>query len=904
MVGRDHELHRLMRLVASARPEVAFVAGEPGIGKTRLISEFLAALPAGTVVLRGEAQPGSLGRPYELFLDAVDSTRGGTATVDPATLAVLTDPARGSAERQRAALSIVDQLVDGAASVIVYEDLHWADAESTALFEHLADQSGRRLLVGAYRPAEVTRRQPVDALLARLERRHSVTHLTLGRLDTDETSALLAAATGRTPSYRTAMALHQRTGGNPFYLEELLRAHDADDLEQIVEQPLPWSLAEVLRQQIAGLDEHGRRIAEAAAVLGQRIPFDLLAAVTGASEAELIDTLRELVRRGVLSESGEDEFSFRHALVREAVTASLLGRQRRRLHEAALDVLLAGSGADPALIAYHARGARRYDDMVTAARAGSAAYLEMGSVYQALQLAERGLEQAAQDTALLATAARAAWLAGLLDDAIGYARRWRDRAGDDAEEVRALILLVRLAWEAGDVVGTDTLTSEIEMLVDQLPTGEEQGQAVATVAQSYMLREQSDKAMAWAGRALELAERHDLPRTRLAALVELGSLLVGSADRSDEGRDLLAGVAGEAEKAGDWVLAARAVHNLAFTTPPSSPHEQARLLERMRADAEQGGFDQLAVAAYYQGRAVVAVGEGDLAAAREALEEGTARGHRFTTHGRQADYHAVYLAGLALEAGDLDRARTVVAELIGLPRPRTVPVAGLVFHLACRSTPPGPALEALDGLLGALAADPNSATGDLAHDLVAAAVAGALPLPRIQDLGAAVLRPRTAPGWAALVRAQLARAAGRDAVALVDYRQAAGDVDLPPSARGTAHAGAAGCLLALGRPEPARAHLVEAGRLLARWSGWRVEQLAGLRERAGLPADGQAVTGPAALTPREREVALLVADGLTNAELARRLYISPRTAAVHVSSILRKLAVGSRTEVAAVLRPH
>ena len=121
--------------------------------------------------------------------------------------------------------------------------------------------------------------------------------------------------------------------------------------------------------------------------------------------------------------------------------------------------------------------------------------------------------------------------------------------------------------------------------------------------------------------------------------------------------------------------------------------------------------------------------------------------------------------------------------------------------------------------------------------------------------------------------------------------------------RGTAHVGAARCLLAADRAGEAAAQ-VERGRSAAGpWGGWRVAQLDQVRARLGLaPVDApRAVTGPAALTPREREVALLIADGLTNAELARRLYISPKTAAVHVSNILRKLGVASRTEVGSVI---
>jgi DNA-binding NarL/FixJ family response regulator len=115
--------------------------------------------------------------------------------------------------------------------------------------------------------------------------------------------------------------------------------------------------------------------------------------------------------------------------------------------------------------------------------------------------------------------------------------------------------------------------------------------------------------------------------------------------------------------------------------------------------------------------------------------------------------------------------------------------------------------------------------------------------------------------------------------------------------------GAARCALALDRPADAAVEAARAGELLARWGGWRVAALDRVRSQLGLtPRDGdRAVTGAAALTPREREVALLIADGLTNAELAKRLYISPKTAAVHVSNILHKLGVTSRTQVAEVV---
>ena len=323
MIGRDRELRELTRLAAAGRPQVAIVAGEPGIGKTRLIQELLAGLPAEVVVLVGQAEPGSLARPYEVLLDAL----GDRPDVDEALLDSLTEPARSPVERLHAGLTLVNAQVGDRASVIVFEDLHWADSESATLFERIADQPGRRLLIGTYRPDEVTRRHPLAAMLGRLERRHSVTHVELERLAEADTAAMLAAVAGRPAPYRTVIAVHQRTGGNPFFLEELLRGHDGADLASLCEQPLPWSLTEVLRRQVDDLEPHEQRIVEAAAVLGHRVAFDLLAAVTGAGEDELIAALRDLVTRGVLVESGEDEFSFRHALVREAIAGQLLGRQ-------------------------------------------------------------------------------------------------------------------------------------------------------------------------------------------------------------------------------------------------------------------------------------------------------------------------------------------------------------------------------------------------------------------------------------------------------------------------------------------------------------------------------------------------------------------------------------------------
>ena len=873
------------------------MAGEPGIGKTRLVLELLDSLADDVVTLVGRAEPSSLARPYEVLLDALEPRED----VDSEALAALADPARSPVERLHTALQIVTALVGDRPSVLVFDDLHWADSESTALFERIADQPGPRLLVGTYRPDEVTSRHPVAAVLGRLERRHGLTRVALERFGEADTAAMLAQITGRPAPYRSVAALHQRTGGNPFFLEELVRGYDGDDLDALLESPLPWSVSEVLRRQLDGIEPQSHRIIEAAAVLGHRVPFDLLAAVTGASEADLITALRDLVDRGGLVESGDDEFTFRHALVREAIAGQLLGRQRRRLHEAALDALLAAGSADPAMVAHHAQRAGRYDDMVTAARAGTTLYLSIGSPYQALQLAEMGLDEAVDDPDLLGGAAQAAWLAGLVDDAVGYARRWRDGAVDAVERAHALYLSIRLAYEAEDPAGMESLTSELERLLDELPPAD-QARAMTAIAQSMMLRDETDTALAWADRSLAIADELGLPRVRLAALVEKGLALTDRWTTNEAGRELLAGLVDEAEELGEWVLAARALNNLVQNVPPSTQAEHAALLERMRVDAERAGFESLAVAAYFQGKARLAIREGDLGPAIGALERARERDRGFERGGRRADYHAVFLAGLYLEDGQLDRVDQILDDIRGLPFASGLTLPGLEFHLACRRGDVATADAQLDEIFLALAEQPWR-SGSQAHDLVSAALAVGLPLARLERMAKELLAADVWDSYRSLVEAQLDEARGDLDAALRGYAVVAEATALPPPVRGTAHVGAARCLVARGRRDEAIAQVAAATAWLERWRGWRVAQLERVRDQLGLaPADGRrSVTGPGALTEREREVALLVAEGLTNAELARRLFIAPKTAAVHVSNILHKLEVSSRTEVAAAI---
>ncbi|MEJ7584361.1 MAG: AAA family ATPase [Acidimicrobiales bacterium] len=202
MVGRDRPLSRLMSGLDDLAPSVALVGGEAGVGKSRLVREFLDELSDDVLVLAGQADPGALGRPFELLLDAVSEHVPG----DDDRLAVVRR--RGDqageqspvAERLQAALDLVIEIVDRHRAVVVFEDLHWADSESVALFGQLArPEVGPALLVGTYRPSEISRRHPLADAIPRLERLNTVLHLGLDRLEVGDVQDFLAAVYGGLP---------------------------------------------------------------------------------------------------------------------------------------------------------------------------------------------------------------------------------------------------------------------------------------------------------------------------------------------------------------------------------------------------------------------------------------------------------------------------------------------------------------------------------------------------------------------------------------------------------------------------------------------------------------------------------------------------------------------------------
>jgi DNA-binding CsgD family transcriptional regulator/tetratricopeptide (TPR) repeat protein len=940
MVGRGMELARLQRALAADATQVVLVTGEAGVGKTRLLRELAATLPAGTRLLAGQASQGVPARPFQLLLEAIRPSVAGWQQVpqrfadheEPLRLLLrpllphlepCTDREYSQEELLGAAVALVEDLFIGAGrGVLVFEDLHWADAQSVALFGRLAlVPSLGALLVGSLRPEAVDRRHPPIATLAEVRRQREVTQVALDRLDQHAVAELLAAVYGHPVPFRVAEAMHRRTGGNPFFLEELLVTAGETDPEDLQDLPLPWNLSEAVLRRLDHLGPPQRRVVEAAAVLGERIQFDLLASVTGSDENELIDTLRKLVSGGVVLEDEPDVFRFRHALTREAIAGELLGRERRRLHEKALAALQEAGSIDWAAIAWHARGAGRYDDLVSAARAGAAAYLQRGASLEALRLAEEGLSEAGDDAELEMSASKAAWLVGLIDVAIEHGERWHalaSRAGQPEVEVAALVHLARLYYEAEDRERQWEAVWSCMRVAEPLGRGEPLAKAYALVAEAHMLADQRDEAVEWSDRALELAEELGFRPARVTALVNKGSALIERPGGRQEGVTLLEQAIAEASSAGYDQLLLRALHNLLWGTlgvwPAERSRQTLRALRDLSARTGRGG----ALGKLHLLAMEIATIEGDLNAAWAALQEERRLRLPGTDHLIPLQL-ANWRARLALEAGDLAAAEAALAEHPAGAREVDPFVAGIAASLRLELVARTGDLDNLRALLDGWSApaaahaccSPHLGMDSLAAGLLASIRAGVEPalirgvLDETERAVAAVwpsAADQTQGGDRRLslarrhLEAALLEADGDLAGALDAYLEAGGaDSQRTVPLRADCQLGAARCLVALGREELAKAHARAAEELLQRWPGWRRDEARALLVR--LRATPRRAAGP--LTPREREVAQLVAEGLSNGELAKRLFISTKTASVHVSNILAKLGMSSRAEIAA-----
>lgn len=872
-VGRRHELSVAAEILADAdRAGVALIGGESGLGKTRLVEEIIALAPDDTTVVRGGAVPRATPVPFELIRsadpDAV-SADAGPQTHDAA-----------PAEQIRAVAEALRARHDEE-TIFVFEDVHWADAESLDVIDRLlaAGPLGSSVLI-TYRPNALAPGDATSVFLQRAERRSNVVQFRLEPLRREEVGLYLEA-TGRAVDDATVDHVHNRTGGNPLLLSELVAATDADaDLTS----GLPWTLAEILRPEIEALPRDQRAVAEAVAVLGAEVGFDLLAAAVDQTERELLDCLRELVDAGVLVESGPDHFSFRHDMVREAVADGLFTREHRRIHSAVHDALLAAGSDDYVALVAHATGAGRAKQAADAARDAAVHALADGRSHQALAFAEQALLEHTDDVDLLRIAVRCGWRVGQYRAALHHLQRWREVAGDsDDERAEILHLRVRLLWEEQDIAGAEAAATELAALIDRMEPGPTQAQALADLAQHHMLNCREELAVEVADRAIAVAETFGAEAAgalRQARTERASAQLSCEPDRTLPVRELLR-VADEAEAAGDYVVASRALHNVPIEDRSIDPLAH---IERMRQLGERGGMSCLATASHRKFLMTLAQMEGDRAMFESLLEAAV----EDLGHGPGID---VVSCRAALAEGDLAAARRIAEHMSPTLESGHYSAWWRVGLMAFVDL-----LEGDDQPLRRWYRE-LPAGNRLAEHLALEQTLSNLSLlldagfgPELRDF---LDRDITAIGFEPAYGAMRAELRADDAAAERLYAEAL-ERGLCRWVLDETEIHLARARLARRRGDDPRPHLEAAAQRIADWPGPTRDRVASL-----LDGPAPAASSPTALTPREREVARLVEQGLTNGGIADQLFISTKTASVHVSNILAKLAMSSRTEIAA-----
>jgi DNA-binding CsgD family transcriptional regulator len=980
-VGRAAELARLdaaRQRAATGPPAAVVIGGEAGVGKSRLVDEFVRRCRGEDVrvLVGGCIELGEEGVP---FAPVVEALRSLLHTLQPDKVEALIGHSRrdlarllpelgglpagdrrtGASELATAQgrlfellLDLVERVAADQPTVLVIEDIHWADQSTRDLLGFLV-RSLRRpglLLVLTYRTDELHRRHPLRPFLAELERIRWVERMELRRFDRAELVAQLTGILGEPPPAELVEDVFARGQGNPFFTEELVAAPSSG-----VEGQLPPTLRDTLMARIETLPDQTQHLLRVAATAGRQVEHDLLAEVAGLPEADLFDALRQAISAYVLVADNEREaYAFRHALVQEAVYSDLLPGERTRLHAAYATTMASREqggccqqAAASAELAHHWYAAHDLERALPAAVAAGLAAEKVYAFAEAQRQFERALELWEQVPAvhgdlgmdrvdLLIHAADAAQRNGGFDRAVALVRAALKEVDAGAEPLRAGVLTARLAHflrTSGKQGAFATYKEAVELVPPEPPT-RERAMVLALFGQALMLkpmfeeaREVTEEAIAVAqaagARAAEGHARNTLgvvlahlgdPATGLRHLEE--ALRIAEDLHENHGYEVedvlrartnlcdLYDLTGELERAAEVALLAveeARQHGLERTFGAWSTADAAAVLiklgrwdeadQRLRAAFELATPTGLTAINLHQSLATLQVGRGQLDLAVAHLGDARRQFEKVFVgaqhigplyreianaaiwQGRHADARAAVAAGLSACLG-VDGARNAASLYpVGLRAE-----ADQAEQARARQDADEEAdarrvgAELLDGAR-ALSAPWGPEFG--AHLATAEAewtrLVGA-PDPERWQAATVAWDKAGQPYPAAYARWRLAEA-------LLAARL---DRDLAERALAEAHATA----VELGA-EPLRGEVEQ----LARRS--RVE-LAGTDGSAAAAADGLG------LTPRELEVLRLVAEGRSNRQIAEELFISAKTASVHVSNILAKLGVASRVEAAAV----
>jgi DNA-binding CsgD family transcriptional regulator/tetratricopeptide (TPR) repeat protein len=850
-------------------------------------------------------------------------------------------------------LGLLGRLGEQTPLVVVVEDLHWADRSTRDLLAFLARnlRRDRVLLVLTYRSDETGRRR-LGPYLAELDRGSRVDRIELPRFQRGEVVAQLTGILGMAPTDGLVDEVFARSEGNAFFTEELLAAVRAGSRE------LPPTLRELLHGRVEALPERAQQILGIAAVAGRRVPHRLLAAVAGLDDRGLDGALRQAVAHQLLvTHPDQDGYEFRHALLQEVVYSGLLPGERARLHAQVAATIAAhpgwagGSAATVAaeLVDHWERAGnleRALPATIDAAAEaeGAYAFAEALRHYQrALDLWDRvsgAAELVPFDRVTLQE--RAAEAASLILDqqrAVELVRAALAGVDRQRDPARAGLLLERLGrylWLTLDEAALAAYQDAVG-LVPAEPPSAERARVLAGYAQILGLLGRHADGRRAAEEALAAARHAGARREEGRALAFLGVELAQLGD-ADWGLAHLRDACHIAHEQADVDGFGWACFNVAWVSEGAGRLEEAlaAALEGAEASRRLGSAWQDTLqeaAAWFEfllgrwddadrhfrtvmerdrfadtmrvharlERARLDIARGDFPAARRLLEEAQA----LATAAGRTQFDAQFSwpladtrAELALWGGRDEEAFHAVTE--GL---------AAMARAGCETN--WPVLFAL-GLAAAAGRAERASVRRATAEAEAARRDGDALLARLE---AAAGPPDRRPATAAVLlqcRAEHARLHGRPDPAAWEEAAARWETLGQPYPAARARFRQAEAMLANRAPRALveealwAAHTV-AARLRAAPLRRELELLA-QRGRLRLQAAVEPVSQPAepsaasllGLTRREAEVLALVAAGRSNRQIGEALFISPKTASLHVSRILAKLGVTGRVEAAAV----